>query len=138
MNFSQGKAQPIQFQLAPMIDVVFLLLCFFITSMIYAQWETEIEIELPAAATGVTPQRLAGEIIINVFPDGSTVVNQRQMDAAALSEFLARIAELFPDQAVVIRGDEQTPFVSVMQVMDLSRQHGIRRISFATRFADTP
>jgi len=136
MKFSPSKSEPIQFQLAPMIDVVFLLLCFFITSMIYAQWETEIDIELPTAESGATPQRLAGEIIINVFADGSTVVNQRHMDPGELDVFLSRISDLFPDQAVVIRSDQNTPFVHVMRVMDLSRVNGIRKISFATRFAD--
>lgn len=136
MNFAPSKSEPIQFQLAPMIDVVFLLLCFFITSMIYAQWETEIDIELPGAESGVTPQRLAGEIIINVFEDGSTVVNQRAMDPEELDVFLGRIAELFPDQAVVIRSDRAAAFSHVMRVMDLSRLNGIRKISFATRFAE--
>ena len=50
-----------------MLDVVFLLLCFFITSQIFAQWETEIDITLPTAETGAVPQRLPGEIIINVL-----------------------------------------------------------------------
>ncbi|MGA0334461.1 MAG: ExbD/TolR family protein, partial [Kiritimatiellia bacterium] len=46
MKFSSEKSTAIQFQLAPMIDVVFLLLCFFMTTTLYSQWETEVDITL--------------------------------------------------------------------------------------------
>ena len=50
MNFrSTLKQESVGFQIAPMIDIVFLLLCFFVTSQIFAQWETEIDITLPTA-----------------------------------------------------------------------------------------
>jgi biopolymer transport protein ExbD len=132
MNFSKAKTPSLQFQLAPMIDVVFLLLCFFITSTLFAQWETEIDITLPTAVSGETPRRLQGEIILNIFPDGRVVVNQRTLDEAALAEFLIRIADLFPGHAVVLRTDEATPFRYLMRVMDLCRRADIYNISFAT------
>ena len=67
MNFRrQSRLELPGFQMTPMIDVVFLLLCFFITSQVFSQWESEIEITLPTAKTGQMPQRLPGEIIINV------------------------------------------------------------------------
>ena len=74
MNFrkKRGATEP-GFQIAPMIDVVFLLLCFFVTSQVFSQWETEIDIKLPTAESGNTPQRLPGEIIINVRADGTMV-----------------------------------------------------------------
>ena len=77
MNFRKKLPTPgnLGVPLTPMIDVVFLLLCFFVTSQIFAQWETEIDIALPTAATGDMPQRLPGEVIINVLADGTAVVN---------------------------------------------------------------
>ena len=62
------------------MDVVFLLLCFFVTSQIFAQWETEIDVTLPTAETGEVPQRLPGEVIVNVLPDGRTVVNGQTLE----------------------------------------------------------
>ena len=132
MNFNQNKPAAIQFQLAPMIDVVFLLLCFFITSTLFAQWETEMDITLPTAASGEMPQRLQGEIILNIFADGRVVVNQRTLDEADLADFLVRIADLFPGHAVVLRSDQDTPFRYIMRVMDLCRRADIYQISFAT------
>ena len=80
--------------LTPMIDVVFLLLCFFVTSQIFAQWETEIDVALPTAATGGAPQRLPGEVIINVRADGATVVNGQTLDDAQLRTLSERLIYL--------------------------------------------
>lgn len=118
--------------MTPMIDVVFLLLCFFVTSQIYAQWETEIDITLPTAQTGQTPQRLPGEIIINVLQTGETVVNGRTVSEAELGDMLARLADLFPGQPVLLRADKATAYENVIRVLDQCRQADIWNISFAT------
>jgi biopolymer transport protein ExbD len=132
MKFNKDSAPAIQFQLAPMIDVVFLLLCFFMTTTLYSQWETEVDITLPTASTGETLQRMLGEIIINVYPDGRYVVNRRTMAPEELSDLLFRISELHPGQPVVLRGDEDTDYRYIMDVMDRCREADIFNISFAT------
>lgn len=133
MNFrKQLKPGTVGFQLAPMIDVVFLLLCFFITSQLFAQWETEIEITLPTAETGQAPQRLPGEIIVNIRADGELVVNARPLPPEQLAEMLERVAGLFPGQPVLIRADRLTAYDHVIQVLDICRQADIWNISFAT------
>jgi biopolymer transport protein ExbD len=136
MNFRRrSKSVAIGFQLAPMIDIMFLLLCFFIASQIYAQWETEIDIKLPTAETGELPDRLPSEIIINIKSNGVTVVNQRQLDAEALSVLLKRIVELYPGQPVLIRADLETPYTHVIRTLDMCRKVDIWNISFATTAA---
>ncbi len=118
--------------MTPMIDVVFLLLCFFVTSQIFAQWEAEIDITLPTAQTSEVPQRLPGEIIINIRADGEVVVNSRVLDGDALGAMLARLAELFPGQPVLIRADKAVAYEHVIAVLDRCRQADIWNISFAT------
>lgn len=132
MKFNDEKSSAIQFQLAPMIDVVFLLLCFFMTTTLYSQWETEVDITLPTAVTGENLQRMAGEIIINVFEEGQMVVNGRTLNLQELAELLNRVSELFPGQPVVIRGDENVDYRHIMDVMDRCRAADIFNISFAT------
>lgn len=133
MNFRRrSKSVAVGFQLAPMIDIMFLLLCFFISAQIYAQWETEIDIKLPTAVTGELPDRLPSEIIINIKSDGVTVVNQRTLDAAALEGLLQRIVELYPGQPVLIRADLKTPYEYVIHTLDMCRKADIWNISFAT------
>jgi biopolymer transport protein ExbD len=118
--------------LTPMIDVVFLLLCFFVTSQIFAQWETEIDIALPTAATGGMPQRLPGEVIINVRADGTAVVNGQALDEVQLRAMMDRLVQLFPGQPVLLRADKATAYEHVVRVLDTCRQADIWNISFAT------
>ncbi len=137
MNF-RGRSKPVSvgFQLAPMIDIMFLLLCFFIAAQIYAQWETEIDIMLPTAVTGDLPNRLPSEIIVNIRSDGTTVVNQRVLDQEGLGGLLERIVSLYPGQPVLIRADMKTPYEYVIRALDLCRKVDIWNISFATATAE--
>jgi len=133
MNFRRRHTQQHPgFQIAPMIDVIFLLLCFFVASQIFSQWETEIDIKLPTASTGEVPERLPGEIIINILADGSIVVNRQKLEQDALASLLGRIASLFPGQPVLLRADGSTPYEHVIRILDMCRQADIWNISFAT------
>jgi len=137
MNF-RGKYKPEQvgFQVAPMIDVVFLLLCFFVTSQVFTQWEAEIDIKLPTASTAEIEQRLPGEIILNFFKDGTVIVNGRRLNESELAALLKRLVDLFPGQPVLIRADKQTAYEHVIKVLDLCRQADIWNISFAAGLAE--
>ena len=133
MNFrSRNKPVNAGFQLAPMIDIMFLLLCFFIAAQIYAQWESEIDIKLPTAETGEVPERLPTEIVINVSSNGTTVVNQRKLDQAGLTDLLKRIVKLYPGQPILIRADKKTDYEYVIGILDICRKVDIWNISFAT------
>ena len=133
MNFNSSvKSQVPGFQMAPMIDVVFLLLCFFIASQLFSQWETEIEVTLPTASTTEIPDRLPGEIIINILDDGQVVVNRQSLNGEGLTALLQRIVELFPGQPVVIRADKRTDYEHVIAVLDACRLCDIWNVSFAT------
>lgn len=138
MNFRMKiKPEPVGFQMTPMIDVVFLLLCFFVASQVFSQWEAEIDITLPTARTSEVPQRLPGEIIVNIVKSGETMVNGRVLDEAALAGMLKRLSELFPGQPVLLRADKATAYEHVIRVLDLCRQADIWNISFATGVPDS-
>lgn len=133
MNFRRGNsAEAPSFQLAPMIDVIFLLLCFFIASQIFSQWETEIGIVLPTSVSGDPPDRLPGEIIINIRTDGSVVINNNTLKDAELLQLLRRVSGLFKGQPVLIRADRLTAYEHVIHVLDMCREADIGNISFAT------
>ena len=66
MKFSgrdRRRAKAPALALTSMLDVIFLLLCFFVTASVFSQWESEISISLPAASSSETPSRLPGEVI---------------------------------------------------------------------------
>ncbi|MBN2302574.1 MAG: biopolymer transporter ExbD [Lentisphaerae bacterium] len=119
-----------------MIDIIFILLSFFIASQIFSQWETEIDVKLPTAQTGTTPERLPGEIIINILKSGELVINGKTYTDESLMSLLDRIVEIWPGQPVLIRADTETSYGHVIAVLDLCRKADIWNISFATTAAD--
>ena len=132
MNFrGKHRPDPVGFQIAPMIDIVFLLLCFFVTSQVFSHWEAEIDITLPTAKTATVERRLPGEIILNVMKDGAVVVNGRTLSDASLEVLLDRLVRLFPGQPVLIRADRATAYAHVIRVLDLCRRSDIWNVSFA-------
>lgn len=118
--------------MAPLIDIIFLLLIFFMSAAIFYQLESELNISVPSAQESTQAPRLAGEVIINIRQDGVVVVNQRQMDEKALGQMLNRIGQVYTDQAVIIRADKNTYHKHVIRVLDKCASAGIWNISFAT------
>ncbi len=133
MNFRE-RAQPDApgFQIAPMIDVVFLLLIFFLVTWNFARQETELDVKVPTAREGQENRRAIGEVILNVRADGSIVMNRRTFTPEELQAALTRIAEMYPDQAVVLRGDEATEYRNIVDVLDICRSANIWNVAFAT------
>jgi len=120
------------FQIAPMVDIVFLLLIFFLVTWNFSRSETELDVKVPKAREGKETRRAVGEVILNVKSNGIVVMNRRQMNAAELQDTLQKIASLYPDQAVILRGDESTDYRHVVEVLDTCRRANIWNVAFAT------
>lgn len=137
MNFRKNRGELPQFQMTAMMDVIFLLLCFFITSTVFSQWETEVDLTLPTSKTGKMPDRLPGEVIINLAADGTISVNQQALDSAALQTMLSRVVRYFPGQPVILRCDKSVNYEQLMGLIDACREADIWNFSFATQDAET-
>lgn len=118
--------------LTSMLDVIFLLLCFFVTASVFSQWESEIAIQLPSASSADEPDRLPGEIIANIAKDGSLRVNGADITLAQLGDKLSKIAKFYPGQAVIIRADKETSYENLVAVIDTCRGAGVWNFSLAT------
>ena len=118
--------------LTSMLDVIFLLLCFFVTVSVFSQWENEISIQLPSAATAQEPDRLPGEIVINLAKDGKVMVNGRVLALEELKTRLARISKFYPGQPVIIRADRETAYEKLVGVIDVCRSADVWNFSLAT------
>lgn len=127
LEFETGK-----FQIAPMIDVVFLLLIFFIVTWNFARYETELDVTVPTAKEGKETRRAVGEIIVNVKKGGEIVVNRQELRPLQLRDKLQKIADLYPDQAVILRGDVEADYSEIVKVLDICREANIWNIAFAT------
>lgn len=118
--------------LTSMLDVIFLLLCFFVTVSVFSQWESEISIKLPSAATAAEPERLPGEIIVNLAKDGQVTVNSQRLSLDSLKSRLTRVAKFYPGQPVIIRADKETAYEKLVEVIDACRAADIWNFSLAT------
>lgn len=137
MRFGQNTPeQPDAIQLAPLIDIVFLILIFFMVTSVYGALESEVDITLPTADTAIQSERNRGEIFINLRSDGAIIVNDQEHTVAELQELLDRVAELFPGGAVIIRGDQSAMLGRAIEVLDCCRKADIQNVSFAA--LDTP
>lgn len=137
MNFrKRTKPEPIAFQIAPMIDFLVVLLCFTLSTQILTQWESEIDVLLPTAKSGTPPERLPGEIIINILRDGTVIVNRQVLDEAGLRALLGRLVSYFKGQPVIIRAHKKVAYEYVINVLDVCRQADIWNISFATTLTE--
>lgn len=134
MNFRKNKKAALPaFQMTSMMDIIFLLLCFFITTSVFSQWEYEIDITLPTAVNGKVPDRLPGEIIINIDGAGKITLNQQSLTADELRGKLEKLARYYPGQPVVLRADKTTSYESLMRVIDTCRAADVWNFSLATR-----
>ncbi|MBQ8125668.1 MAG: biopolymer transporter ExbD [Kiritimatiellae bacterium] len=138
MNFTpKRKPKAPTVALTSMLDVIFLLLCFFVTASVYSQWESEISIQLPNATTGEDPDRLPGEIIANIAKDGTVRVNGAELTLEDLGNRLKKIAKFYPGQAVIVRADRETSYDALVKVIDVCRGAGVWNFSLATANEET-
>ena len=134
MNFRRNsRSRAATVQMASLMDVIFLLLCFFVTTSVFSQWETEISIALPTAKSATVPGRMPGEIILNLAKDGIVSVNGQALTLAEVTERLTRIAKLYPGQPVVIRADKATAYEALVGVIDACRAADVWNFSLATK-----
>jgi biopolymer transport protein ExbD len=138
MKFQTRQLEPAGMQLAPMIDIVFLLLIFFIVTWQFSRSETEMKISVPTSQEGADPKRVLGEIIVNVRVNGEVVVEGQVMSQAQLKEKLSAIAQLHKNQPIRLRGDAECQYQTIVEVIDTCQKAGIWNISFATQRREEP
>jgi biopolymer transport protein ExbD len=138
MNFrKQHSIEPTPMQLAPLVDVLFLLVIFFAVTSQYAKNEQVMDISVPAADEGKDKEsRNVGEIIINIKTEGEIVVNGQELTEDELLSKLKNIVVIYKDQAVILRGDEVVDYKHVIRVLNTCQKAGIWNIAFATRKPD--
>ena len=113
-------------EMTPMIDMVFLLLIFFLVSTTFYQAEREMQIALPEASSAGPISATLREIIVNVDAEGQIIVSGAVLEPDDLRSMIAEAVESNPDQKVTVRGDRQTPYANVVRVLDICKGNGIQ------------
>jgi biopolymer transport protein ExbD len=133
MNFRRrAKPEVFGFQIAPMVDILLVLLVFFIVTWNFALSENELDVKIPSASQAKQSQQYVGQVVVNVRSDGAIVFNRKTLSADELREKLQQLAKLYPDQAVILRGDQRAAYKAIVDVLDICRSANIWNVAFAT------
>ena len=133
MKFRSNLPEAAAFQLAPMIDIVFLLLIFFIVTWQFSRSEMDLKVSVPTSTEGKDPRRNHREIIINVRKSGEMVVDSQILTEKQVLAKLSAIARVDKNQPVRLRGDGVASWQTMVEVIDIVERAGIWNISFATQ-----
>jgi biopolymer transport protein ExbD len=133
VNLRQIKSAEPDVNITPLIDVVFLLLIFFMVSTTFER-ESEIEVTLPEAAIDApVEEEFVIEVTINAqgtyFVNGQRVINTQ---TTTLKQAMLKVAEGRQDPPIIVSADANTTHQAVVRVMDAARQLGFVHLSFAT------
>ena len=135
MNLRPRRAEPPRVDITPLIDVVFLMLIFFMVSTTFDK-QTQLKVDLPQASPQEEAEQEKEKIEITIDPEGPFYVNERELvkhDAETLRRTLQKIADGRADLPITVSGDRNAPLQSMMTVMDVAAQLGMARLSFVAR-----
>ncbi|MFI4898704.1 MAG: ExbD/TolR family protein [Phycisphaerales bacterium JB059] len=112
-------------ELTPIIDMVFLLLIFFLVATTFQQTEREMRIALPDAESGGPISVSLKEIIVNVDESGAIIVAGREVSPDDLRTIIEEAVERNPDQKVTIRGDRTASYEAIVRALDVCKGAGV-------------
>jgi biopolymer transport protein ExbD len=120
-----------QLNLTPMIDIVFLLIIFFMVGTRFSEIEQQYDVELPTAAPVEPMTSRPDAIVLNVTRSGDVTIGGEPVSVEELKDRLETARKAYAEQAVLIRGDGEGMYQSIVDVMDICHQSKIHRFSLA-------
>lgn len=120
--------------LTPLIDVVFLLLIFFLVTSEFEEEERRLDIVLPTATSAVPMTSKPREVVIDINSEGELYLSGKATDLSGLQLFLeAAVSNNPTNQTVIIRADRTAAFQPVVSVMDVCNRTGVSDYSVTTK-----
>ena len=147
MKFSRSPQEEVTINLTPLIDIVFLLLIFFMVSTTFSK-ESQLRIRLPDASPDAEVEQRPSRLVVAITasgdysirgPNESTGLHLLSRERSVLAQAMAKakakakVAQGTDDLVVVIRADRKTPHEAVVRAMDVARKLGLVRITFSTQ-----
>jgi biopolymer transport protein ExbD len=128
---TEGIEEPTM-NMTPMIDVVFLLIIFFMVASRIGEQEREFDVNLPSVTAAQPLTALPDQIVVNVFRDGRIVVGGAERTLPQLQADLEAARGRFADQSVLIRGEGEGRYQRVVDVLVACHRARIKHFSLAT------
>lgn len=133
MPIRRQPAEEIAINLTPMIDVVFLLVIFFMVGSKFNESESRIQVNVPGVAEMRSMARVPDERVVEIAPDGSITLDGSFVTQEQLVSTLKTQHAAYPALKVAVRGDGGSSFQGVVDVMQAIRASGVDQIGIAAR-----
>ena len=121
--------------LTPMIDVVFLLIIFFMVGTRCTGDERKIKVQLPTVGSAASLTSAPQKRVVQVFADGSVQLDDDRMSITELTDSLKNSVRQNPAVSVAVRGDADGPFQNVASVLAACRTAGIQDMAVSVRLS---
>jgi biopolymer transport protein ExbD len=135
MNLRPDRSdERVDINLTPLIDVVFLLLIFFMVSTTFDR-HAKLKVELPEASAKMQQQQQEEPVVLSIDAKGNYFIDDRQLVNTSLDTLKIALQKTVADKkdvSLVLRADANTPHQSVVRAMDAASQLGLTRLSIAT------
>jgi len=135
MPIKLNSAEEPTLNLTPMIDIVFLLIIFFMVGTKFTEIEQELEVSIPQIASGATIVTETQQCVIAVFHDGRVSVDDDVIEIHELEKNLHQRVSDGADLHVIIRGDAEGAFQNVANVLSACRRAGVNDLGISVRMA---
>ncbi len=133
MKFTEdNRAEGLQIDITPIVDTVFNLMIFFALSMNF-MLNPGIKVDLPESSVEEIVQR-EKEVTVSITREGHLMLDSVPVDFEQLFEELKKVADKNPQAVIVIQADRNVAHGRVVQIMDIARNSGIKRIAISTQF----
>ena len=132
---TQQDEQP-QLNLTPMIDVVFLLIIFFMVATSFAEMERDIELELPEVAAASALTAAPKQRVVSVQAEGQISLDGEEVSLLQLTNRLRAARNEYPELSVVIRGDASVAFQHVAASLAACKEANVSDLGITVRLAN--
>lgn len=117
--------------LSAMVDIMFLLLIFFMTASVFREQELQVPVDLAPSATAQAGTTSATQITINIDADDRIFLGPREHSLESLRRTLGELSRMYPHETVIIRGDRDSSYGLAVRVMDAATQAGLTDVRLA-------
>ena len=130
MQLKKRKSRKILINITSLIDVLFLLIIFFMVSSTFVE-KPGMDLELPESETSTL--REIKDLVLQIQADETMFLNNKPVEWSNVKDFLDQEYQQNPEAALILKADKEVKHGSVVQVMDIAKQVGIQRLIIATR-----
>jgi len=132
MQFLEKKRRKVIINITSLIDVLFLLLIFFMVSSTFVE-QPGMKLELPETKSATTEK--IKELILEINSDESMILNQEAIKLENLEEKFKQLLPSLEEKSLVLKADKNVPHGTVVKVMDIAKLSGLEKLVIATRVA---